>query len=273
MKNFWLALSILLTIIVVGVAVLIIKNTTSKSTPKTVLPPVTVFQPDQQLIPKNVPKTTQSFHPPLIVQKTKGKIVCLDPGHSTSTIGASANGVTEITVNFQVAQKLKQKLEEKGIKVVMTKSQIFEEVSNEQRAAIANRAKSNFFLRLHCDGGKGSGITFYYPSQVGEIGGKTGPTTSVIQESAKAAKLIHQATLVKLDGQIFDNGIKTDRQTLIGAQQGALTGSIYSEVPVVLVEMVFLTDKKDAAFISKPAGQEKMVFALAKGIEHYLNTP
>lgn len=74
-----------------------------------------------------------------------------------------------------------------------------------------------------------------------------------------------------LKGTLRDNGVKGDTATKIGGQQGALTGSIYSKVPAITVEMVFLSSKTDAAFIETEKGQEKMANALAAGITQYLH--
>ena len=55
-------------------------------------------------------------------------------------------------------------------------------------------------------------------------------------------------------------------QTAVGGRQGALTGSVFSKVPVLLVEMVVLTNAKDEAFILSKQGRALMVDALAKGV-------
>jgi N-acetylmuramoyl-L-alanine amidase len=61
-------------------------------------------------------------------------------------------------------------------------------------------------------------------------------------------------------------GVLGDSRTAIGARQGALTGSIFSRVPVVTVEMAVLTDAGDARFIASPSGQRRMAHAIAAGI-------
>jgi len=40
-----------------------------------------------------------------------------------------------------------------------------------------------------------------------------------------------------------DGGVRGDSKTLIGSKQGALTGSIFSQVPIVTIEMVVLAIK------------------------------
>jgi N-acetylmuramoyl-L-alanine amidase len=66
-----------------------------------------------------------------------------------------------------------------------------------------------------------------------------------------------------------DGGVRGDSRTLVGSRQGALTGSIFSEVPVVLVEMVVLSNARDAAFIKSASGQALMARAIADGIVRY----
>jgi len=67
-------------------------------------------------------------------------------------------------------------------------------------------------------------------------------------------------------GRAAGVGLRSDAATYIGGQQGALTGSIYSRVPVVLVEMVTLSHRGDDAFIATDAGQLSMARALTAGI-------
>ena len=61
-----------------------------------------------------------------------------------------------------------------------------------------------------------------------------------------------------------------DSKTAIGERQGALTGSIFSDVPVVLIEMVTLSNPHDAGFIKEPRGQSLMAQAIANGIGRYV---
>ena len=67
----------------------------------------------------------------------------------------------------------------------------------------------------------------------------------------------------RIEGSLKDKGLHADIQTAVGSTQGALTGSIYSEVAVVLVEMCVLTNPSDEAFMASDSGQAKMAQALA----------
>jgi N-acetylmuramoyl-L-alanine amidase len=169
-----------------------------------------------------------------------------------------------------VAQKLKPLLEQAGYRVVMTKHEEGEAVRNERRAAIANTAKARLMLRLHCDTGVGTGYRVFYPAEPGKHGKMVGPPKSVRQASGKAAEAIHGALVEGLKDDLADDGIRSDRFTAVGKKLGALIGSIHSQVPTVLVEMVYLNNPKDAAFIKSDAGQTKMARALAEGVKRYV---
>jgi N-acetylmuramoyl-L-alanine amidase len=194
--------------------------------------------------------------------------VCIDPGHPSEKNDGSEllNGVREVDVNWEVAQRLKKLLEDKGFAVTVTKSSVREYVTNQDRALIANKARADLMLRLHSDSAGPSGFTLYYPRKQGEAQGRKGPTTTVIQASQTAAKIFHPAFAAALRSELKDNGIRGDEQTEIGSKQGALTGSIFSAVPTLLVEMVNLAKREDARWISQPEKQQLMAQALLGGV-------
>lgn len=199
-------------------------------------------------------------------------VVCLDPGHPSENNSGRAlqHGATEVEMNWLVAMRVKALLEEAQVKVVLTKASMGQFVTNKQRAEAANAARANLLLRLHCDTGKGSGITFYYPNREGKKGGVRGPSAWVRAESKRAARIVRDAAVEGLQGALPDNGARGDDRTLIGGKQGALTGSIYAHTPVVLVEMVYLSNTTDAAFIKSSRGREAMARALTAGVLAYL---
>lgn len=207
---------------------------------------------------------------PLLPSLVDQFVVCLDPGHPSenNTGDVLQNGLKEVEINWQVAKRLEKILDTQGIRVVMTKNAVEQYVDNQTRARIANQAAANLLVRLHCDSGSGrnQGITFYYPDRQGTKDGKTGPSTKIIEKSKFAAGVVHAKTVAILAGALKDNGVKGESATLIGSQQGALTGSIYSEVPVITVEMVFLDYPSDAQFIRAESGRQKMAEALKEGI-------
>lgn len=199
-------------------------------------------------------------------------IVCIDPGHPSEVSSGAVvqNGTSEVRVAWVIGQKLRDTLRAKGFQVVMTKGRQEQLVTNRKRAEIANAAGAALMVRLHCDTGKGQGFALYYPDQQGTKGGVTGPALDVINRSKTAAHRIHGGMVKALRGELNDGGVLGDSKTFIGARQGALTGSIFSKVPVVTIEMVVLSSPSDATFIKSARGQKLMVEAIASGVDQYL---
>jgi len=202
-----------------------------------------------------------------------GRIVCIDPGHPSETSPGTKgpSGVTENHINWVIALKLKQALIDRGAKVVLTKPAENQKVTNRERAEIANKNNSDIMIRLHCDAAAHTGFSIYYPDRQGTRYGVTGPAASVIQASKAVATPFYQGMKSVLTGHLTPRGIHGDSATYIGSRQGALTGSIFSQVPVLTIEMCTLTIASDEQFISSENGQKLMVQALAQGLENCLS--
>src|SRR5919205_638207 len=200
-------------------------------------------------------------------------VVCIDPGHPSEVASGRnvQNGTSETHVDWVVATKLRESLEARGYEVVMTKSSEKELVRNRDRALVANRARAALMIRLHCDASAERGFAVYYPDRQGRAkDGAAGPTPDVIEGSRRAAEAIHAGLAEGLAGALNDNGVRTDYQTKVGRQQGgALTGSVFSKVPVVTIEMVVLSDAADAAFIKTEEGQRRMAESIADGVTRF----
>src|SRR5205085_3133053 len=201
-------------------------------------------------------------------------VVCIDPGHPSEVASGKniQNGTSEAHVDWAVAAKLRELLEARGYEVVMTKEAEDELVRNKDRALVANRARAALMIRLHCDASEERGYAVYYPDRQGRAkDGTTGPSQDVIEGSRRAAEAVHSALAENLAGALNDNGVRTDNQTKVGREQGgALTGSIFSGLPVVTIEMVVLSSPQDAEFIKTEAGQQRMAEAIADGITRFV---
>ncbi|MDR3710064.1 MAG: N-acetylmuramoyl-L-alanine amidase [Capsulimonadaceae bacterium] len=199
-------------------------------------------------------------------------VVCVDPGHpSEISAGASAGRLTERHLAWVVALKLKAILSSRGVSVVMTKTRERELVTNRHRAEIANAAGAAAMIRLHCDAGAGRGFTWYYPDHAATKDGVTGPPPDVCEHSRLLAATMRETMTPLLAGHLASNPVKTDAATHVGAGQGGvLTGSIFARVPTALIEMCFLNQRGDAAYLASEAGQNEMASALAAGVMAYL---
>lgn len=225
--------------------------------------------------PKPASKVARTPETPKAGNPESGRtVVCIDPGHPSEVASGRnvQNGTNEAHVDWVVAEKLREALAARGYEVVLTKSSEEELVRNKDRALVANRARAALMIRLHCDASAARGFAVYYPDRPGRAkDGTTGPARDVIEESRRAAEAVHAGLAEGLSGALQDNGVRTDYQTKVGREQGgALTGSIFSEVPVVTIEMVTLSDPGDAEFIKTEEGQRRMAEAIADGVARFV---
>jgi len=202
-------------------------------------------------------------------------VICVDPGHPSETSAGTISrdgSLTETHLDWVIAKRLQVLLTNSGYRVVMTKSREPERVTNRRRAEIANHAHAVLFLRLHCDSAPTSGLATYYPDRRGTTQGTTGPSAKVMMESHLAATAIHTRVMKRLVGKLRDRGVHGESATRIGARQGALTGSIFAQVPAVTVEMVVLDNRHDFAFAKSEAGQKALAEALFEGVTSYVDS-
>jgi N-acetylmuramoyl-L-alanine amidase len=203
-------------------------------------------------------------------------IIVVDPGHPSEVSSADQvqNGTTEVKMNWEVGLRLEQLIaQDPSLRCVKTRGSFGTVTTNRRRAEIANEVGAALMVRLHCDSGSGSGFTVYYPDRQGTAQGVTGPSQDVIAGSRVAAQCLQNGLSQALQTKLGANPIKGDSATLVGAKQGALTGSIFSKVPTVTVEMVFLNNANDAAFIKSAEGQNLLAQGLLAGIKDFVKTP
>jgi len=206
------------------------------------------------------------------VRAQSSPTIVVDPGHPSEVRSGATkfNGTTEVHIAWVVAERLARLLRAQGYHVIMTKSAERSFVSNADRARVGNRANAALVVRLHCDDGSDSGFAIYHADRTGRVNGHTGPSATVMRSSAAAAESLHVSMARMLTGSLKDGGVRGDSRTGIGEGQGALTGSILSEVPVVLIEMVTLSNVHDASFIKSARGQSLMAQSIANGIGRYV---
>lgn len=203
------------------------------------------------------------------------RCVVIDPGHPSEVSAGThpINGISERDINWIVSRGLQRRLTALGVEAMLTRADSAEAMTNLARAEFANCAAPALFLRLHADAAPSRGFTVYHADRAGRAHGVVGPQASVRLASAEWAVALERAMQrVLAPHGIPSRGVRPDAQTAVGATQGALTGSIVARVPTVLVEMVVLTDERDARFIRSAAGQQVMIEALLQGLMARIET-
>lgn len=203
-------------------------------------------------------------------------VVCIDPGHQergdstpepigpgSSTVKPSVTGgatgvktrVPEYEIVLQLSMNLKALLEERGVKVVMTRTTNDVNLSNSERAEISNKAGADLLVRVHADGSPDSsaaGFSTLYP-------GKNKWTRKTAAASKRAATAV-QAAAVRATGAI-DRGI---------VPRDDLSGFNWAKSPAVLVECGFMSNPVEDRLLASPHYQDKIAEGIADGVMAYL---
>jgi len=205
-------------------------------------------------------------------------VVVLDPGHdlranaATEPIGPGSatrkikdgggthgvvSGRTEAQLNLAVALRLGPMLERAGVRVVMTRTRTAgTSMGNVARARIANRAGAALFLRIHADGSTDRsvrGTHTLHPAL------RWGWTDDIYTSSRRAARIV-QTELSRALG-FPDRGLQ---------ERSDFTGFNWADVPVILVELGFMTNRTEDRLLSTPAYQRRAALGLCRGTMRFL---
>jgi N-acetylmuramoyl-L-alanine amidase len=206
-------------------------------------------------------------------------VVVIDPGHqargstdpepigpgaaetkprvSDGTAGV-ATGIPESELVLAVSLRLRDALIAAGIDVVMTRTTQDVNLSNIQRAQIANQAGADLFVRIHADGANDpaiAGIHVLYPADI------KGWTDDIAAPSKYAATLAQRELIVATGAQ--DRGIDA---------RADMTGFNWSDVPVILPEIGFMTNPDEDRLLATAAYQEAIVAGLTRAITDFLHS-
>ncbi|MBP3887469.1 MAG: N-acetylmuramoyl-L-alanine amidase, partial [Cellulosilyticum sp.] len=160
----------------------------------------------------------------------------------------------EYAVNMEAGLILKELLTQKGYQVIMTRESNEVNVSNVERAEIANKAKADMTIRLHCDSIGNSGKT----GSVLIVPAKTGKyTAGIYPASYKYAECLKKA--------LQDSGVKVNGIF----ERSDMTGFNWSRVPVVIFEMGFMSNWNEDKMLCDKGYQTKLMQAVVTAIEAY----
>lgn len=199
--------------------------------------------------------------------------IVIDPGHSsTGTSGnepvspnssttklkdglgatGSYTNIPEHKTNMSVALLVKKELTSKGYNVILTKQDVAESKSNIERAEVGNKNNADLVVRIHADSAENSSIS-----------GASMHVPANNEYTSSFYKISKSYGTKILDTYVDEIGIK-NRGVI---ERNDLTGFNWSKVPVVLIEMGFLSNKEDDNFVSNTANHPKIAKAISDGID------
>lgn len=176
---------------------------------------------------------------------------------SAGTTGVST-GLEEYKLTLMVALKLQKELESRGYTVVMIRTTNDVDISNAERAKIANEAKADAFIRIHADG-------YNDPSVHG--------ATAICQSNKNPynKSLYTQSKLLcdkVLKGLVAATGCK-ERPL---QESDTMSGINWCQVPVTILEIGFLTNPEEDQKLSTDAYQNKVATGIANGLDNYFSS-
>ncbi len=203
-------------------------------------------------------------------------LVMLDPGHQLNSdsntepngpdssemkarVSDGATGVTsgvkEHELTLEIGLLLKQELEGRGYTVLMTRESHDVNISNKERAQMANEAGVDITVCIHANSYSDDSI---YGAEA--LAPSTGNPYAgdIAEESQELSQAIITAYCHATS--MNNRGVKIE---------DTMTGINWSEMPVSIIELGFMSNPTDDTNMQDDAYQQKMVKGIADGIDVY----
>ncbi len=213
--------------------------------------------------------------------------IVIDPGHGGHDPGTVAKGLTEASLTLDVALRLEKLLQkELGIEVVLTRrSDVY--IPLEERTAIANRQNADLFLSIHANSSRNDaakGIETYFLSFA------SSPEAEAIaaRENSASEREMHQLTdiikAISLNNKLDESRdlAKMVQESLVGTlrktnkevrsrgvKKAPFVVLIGAEMPSVLAEISFITNRQELQLLKTAAYKDKIAQALYTAVLRY----
>lgn len=212
------------------------------------------------------------------VPVSNGYSVCIDPGHQGSWVDMSAmepnapgssemkvkcttgtqgnySGVPEYQLNLDISLQLRDELESRGYRVVMTREDNDTAISNSERALLASDTGCDVTVRIHANSSTDTQVN-------GALAMTMAPDNPYVSDLFDASYRLAQ--------NILDQYCAATGFSNLGVQfYDNMTGINWSKIPVMILEMGFMSNQGDDLSMQDPAMQTRMVNGIVKGIDAY----
>jgi N-acetylmuramoyl-L-alanine amidase len=204
---------------------------------------------------------------------TAAALICLDPGHATAPdvarqvepIGPGSatmkikdpgGAAGEAPVALAIARRARALLLARGYRVAMTRDGAGYRGGNRERARFCNERGAALMIRIHADGSTDPavhGLSTLVPAR------RRGWTDDIYGASRRAGLLV-QRELVAATGA-RDLGL---------VERADLTGFNWADVPAVLLETGFMSNRREAGLLRSAAYQRRVAAGLAAAVQRFV---